>query len=409
MHLLARRFLRAAICVPLLASGPLVAATPVANATDADVLSLEFNARLRSEFVTDGAFEQDGQATTMRLRAGVRAKFGYGWTGFLEAEGVAALSDQYNSGANGRVAYPAIIDPGGAEVNQAWLAWRGATRAATIGRQRLRFDNQRWIGSSTWRQNEQTFDAVTLDWTPTKRVVARYAWLDRVHRVNGDQALDVFARERNVDSHLLDVDFSQVNGQLGAYAYAHADDDVPGASTLTLGLRWKRNQASAAPSWGWRIEAARQTEYADNPARFSHDYWLLEPWAKWRKVTWRAGWEHLGGNGQHALQTPLASLHLFNGWADKFLSTPANGLDDRYLGAAGNLGSMGRSTWTWALEWHDYRADHGTQRYGSEVNASLGFPLLDRLTGLVKVADYRSQDFGADTRKLWLQLEWIYQ
>ena len=42
----------------------------------------------------------------------------------------------------------------------------------------------------------------------------------------------------------------------------------------------------------------------------------------------KLGFERLEGNGTVALQTPLATLHAFNGWADKFLSTPANGLRD---------------------------------------------------------------------------------
>lgn len=29
-----------------------------------------------------------------------------------------------------------------------------------------------------------------------------------------------------------------------------------------------------------------------------------------------------------------------------------------------------------ALDWHDYRADHGARRYESEVNGSLSFQLL---------------------------------
>ena len=43
--------------------------------------------------------------------------------------------------------------------------------------------------------------------------------------------------------------------------------------------------------------------------------------------------------------------------------------------------------------------------YGSEWDASLGFPVHGAVTGLVKLADYRSDAFGRDTRKLWLQLE----
>jgi hypothetical protein len=45
-------------------------------------------------------------------------------------------------------------------------------------------------------------------------------------------------------------------------------------------------------------------------------------------------------------------------------------------------------------------------RYGQEWNASLGFPVHGKLSGLAKLADYRSDGFARDTTKLWLQLEW---
>ena len=34
------------------------------------------------------------------------------------------------------------------------------------------------------------------------------------------------------------------------------------------------------------------------------------------------------------MQTPLATLHKFDGWADLFLTTPNKGLQDLYAGAA---------------------------------------------------------------------------
>jgi len=63
---------------------------------------------------------------------------------------------------------------------------------------------------------------------------------------------------------------------------------------------------------------------------------------------------------------------------------------------------------TWTLAWHEYRAALGGADYGREFNASLGFPLPGGLTGLVKLADYRSDGFARDTLKAWLQVEWSY-
>jgi hypothetical protein len=367
----------------------------------------EWNARLRHENVDDDAFAQSANATTLRLRAGLRLHFGGHFNALIEGEGIASAGDRYNSGANGRTARPAITDPEGAELNQAWIGWKDPHVAATLGRQRLLFDNQRWIGNSGWRQNEQTFDAMAVDWQLSAPLTLRYAWLDKVHRVNGDDALDPLARERDLSTHLINLGWKHGAQQLVGYAYLHDDHDVASASTMTYGARWTGARLHEGNGFGWTLEAARQQDHADNPLSFSHAYWLLEPTFAAHGVTWRAGWEHLGGNGLHALQTPLATLHAFNGWADKFTVTPAGGLEDRYLGASGKFGRDAHAgKFNWAVAWHDYRADTGGH-YGSEWNASLGFPVHGPVNGLVKLADYRSDGYARDTRKLWLQLEWV--
>ena len=377
-----------------------------AHADQASVCSVEWDLRLRYEGVEDGAFASRARAQTLRLRTGLRFAPVPGWSGLLEAEAVAG-NDRYNSGANGHTAYPAVIDPHGVEVNQAWLAWKGAQASATLGRQRLLFDNQRWIGNSGWRQNEQTFDALALEFAPGRAIALRYAFLDRAHRVNGDAALDPRNRERGLSSHLLNAAWKHGKQQLTGYGYLHQDRDVPAASSATWGLRWAGSWVMPAATFGWTMEAARQRDHANNPQRFSHAYWLLEPSIAARSITLRAGWEHLGGNGTHALQTPLATLHAFNGWADKFLVTPPAGLEDRYLALAGSVGrERAGARPGWQLAWHDYRADDGGARYGREWNASLSLPLAKGVSGLIKFADYRAAGFARDTRKLWLQVDY---
>ena len=133
----------------------------------------------------------------------------------------------------------------------------------------------------------------------------------------------------------------------------------------------------------------------------------MEPSIAAGGITVRAGWEHLGGNGVHALQSPLATLHAFNGWADKFLVTPPAGLEDRYASLAGSVGrERAGARSAWQVAWHDYRADRGGAGYGREWNASLSLPLAKGLGALLKVADYRAGGFARDTRKLWLQVEY---
>jgi len=386
---------------------PLAAAAQTAS--HAVTIDPTWNLRLRHEQVDDGAFSRDASAETLRLRAGLKFTFPDGWSALLEGEGIASGDNRYNSGANGRTTFPAIVDPDGAELNQAWMAWNGAKGSAKLGRQRIVLDNQRWIGNVGWRQNEQTFDALALEYKPVAGITLRYDWLDRVHRVNGDDARDRLARERDLDTHVFNAAWKRGAQQLVGYAYLHRDQDVASASTSTHGLRWSGERLRDGSGWGWTMEAARQRDYSNNPLHFAHGYWLLEPAYRQRGTSFKAGWEHLAGNGNHALQTPLATLHAFNGWADKFTVTPAGGLNDRYLSASGTFGHVRDGRFAWALAWHDYRADTalaGMDHYGSEWNASLGVPLATRLQALLKIADYRADHFGRDTTKAWLQLEW---
>lgn len=377
--------------------------SPSAASATGPSLQLEWDARLRHEQVDDDAFSRNASADTLRLRLGLRAHFGHGWSGLLEGVGVVNAGDRYNSGANGQVHYPAVTDPKGTQLNQYWLGWQGEQFGATAGRQRLLLDNQRWVGNSGWRQHEQTFDAVELRWQPLSSLTVRYDWLDKAHRVAGRDALNPLARQRKLNTHLFNLGWTQDAQQWSGYAYLHEDRDVASASTATRGVRWSGKALRQGNGLSWAVEAARQSDYGNNPLRFAHHYWLLEPSWTQAGVTAKLGWEHLGGNGVHALQTPLGTLHVFNGWNDQFNVIPAGGLEDRYAAVNGSAGRARKLAW--AVTYHDYRADRGG-RYGSEWDASLGLPLAKGLAGLLKVGHYKADGFGRDSAKIWLQLEW---
>ncbi len=104
------------------------------------------------------------------------------------------------------------------------------------------------------------------------------------------------------------------------------------------------------------------------------------------------------------LFSPLATLHAFNGWADKFLVTPSRGLDHAYVSANGKAGKF-----AWVAAYHDYRADNASavlDHYGRELDLSLSRPLWKDWAGMVKVADYHADGFARDTRKVWVQVEY---
>lgn len=398
---------RSLLSVALLSavSGIVAAAPPATQPPHA--LSWEAGMRLRVEHVDDDLFQRNANATTVRLRGAMRWQPTSTLETFVEAEAVGALGDHYNSTANGQTAYPVVADPQGIELNHAWVRWHHADNGAELGRQRITLDNQRWIGNSGWRQNEQTFDALSLQYAPVESLTLRYSAVGRVHRVNGDNARDPLARERELEAHLLNASWSHGAHRISGYGYLVEDQDVAAASTATWGARYVLAPVPKQRAWGVALEAARQSDYGNNVANFAHTYWLVEPTLSWRGVAFRAGWEHLGGNGSHALQTPLASLHAFNGWADRFLVTPAQGLEDRYLAAGGKaLPHRSRGAMEWQAAWHDFSADASSAQYGHELDASLAVPLTPTLKALIKIAAFRADGLSRDVDKSWLQLEW---
>jgi hypothetical protein len=119
-------------------------------------------------------------------------------------------------------------------------------------------------------------------------------------------------------------------------------------------------------------------------------------------VTLKLGRELLGGSPEGgALQTPLATLFKFNGWADKFLATPPRGLIDWYLSGEGQVRSL-----AWMAAYHDFRADAGSDRYGVELDARAVFSTSWKQSFGFQLALYRTKGFAADTSKAWLWTEY---
>jgi hypothetical protein len=147
-------------------------------------------------------------------------------------------------------------------------------------------------------------------------------------------------------------------------------------------------------------ELARQDDYARGSALIDAGYGLAEAKLVRGGLSGGLGYEVLGGDGRYAFQTPFATLHAFNGWADRFLTTPVNGLRDAYATFGAPLGKA-----KLAIAYHGYDADHGSAHYGTELDASVSYAFAKHYTVLAKVADYHADRFSRDERKAWLSFE----
>ena len=108
------------------------------------------------------------------------------------------------------------------------------------------------------------------------------------------------------------------------------------------------------------------------------------------------------------MQTPLATLHAFNGWADKFLTTPPRGLRDLYIDASWKAGEGPLKGLSLRATWHDYNSTIGGQNYGQEWDGLASYPINKHFTVLAKAAHYEAGSFGTDTTKFWFAVEAKY-
>jgi hypothetical protein len=383
-------------------------AKPAAPATPQEAITsgkahLDF--RYRFENVDQVPFGNEANASTLRSRLNYQTGEWQGLSAFVEADNVTVLGDDegYNSTTNGVRDRPVVADPEYTEVNQAYLQYHAGSFTGLAGRQRITLDNQRFIGNVGWRQNEQTYDALTLKSGHFAKTTLQYSYIDNINRITGP---DEGTQPANYHgpSHALNgkVDLGKL-GAVTGFAYLLDLENAPALSSATYGVHWAGTyKLSDANKLNWVASYATQGDYGDNPNDYDADYWLLEGGATFGKFGLKAGYEVLGGDDapNHAFQTPLATLHAFQGWADKFLTTPRGGVEDLYLGGSANVGPV-----VLQLIWHDFQAEAFGQDYGTEWDASATwkFGTKKNYEALLKYADYQADGFATDTSKVWLQ------
>lgn len=384
-------------------AGPALLAPPAASAEECGGVNPTLDARYRFENVDQDGFDRDADASTLRLRLGLEAAFNCTLDGFIEFEDVRTIGpDDYNSTANGKGQFPVVADPEETELNRAWLRWRPADDAdIKLGRQRIILDNARFVGNVGFRQNEQTFDALRVDYRFGENWVLRAMHVDQVNRIFGDSHPDPLLAEFDVNTQLVNLGWSADRMTLTGYAYLYENEDIESASTETYGLRWTGNQPlEGGTRLRGSLEFATQDPYQDGAAVNDADYLHAAAGMDWRDFGVDLGHEVLEGNGDFGFSTPLATLHAFNGWADVFLATPPDGLEDTYGKVSGDFGRLG-----WQVVYHEFGAERGGADYGSELDLAVTYPLPFGIGGKLEYADYDSDGFAADTRKIWLTLQ----
>ena len=390
-------------------------------------------ARLAYEWVDqapDTTFPVNANATTLRARLGAETGSAWGVVFLAEGEFLTPLNTQYRGDPSvpRKTQHPVVSDPEAYELNRAQVVYTGAPRTTiTLGRQRISLDDQRFIGGVGWRQNEQTFDGLRAVIKPTAKLSVDAMYLNRINRIFGhDSPQGAYTG----DFFLSNVAYQFAAGKLSGFAYVFDFDPIappalPAAlnpargSTRTLGARFAGDRPIGPIKLGYVASYAKQSDYGRNPLisaaapnAMDNAYRLAEVSLGYRQFVVLLGQEALKGNGVAGFAAPLGTLHKFQGWVDKFLATPANGMDDRYISASASWKGVGPlDSLTAATVYHDFRSTRLAQDYGDELDLQVTGKWR-RFTGVLKYGDYSESSALSpyrDTKKFWAQFEFAWR
>ena len=374
----------------------------IADALSNGKTALSF--RLRYEDVdVDNASNDSADALTLKSRITFTSAKYQGFGVLLEVDDVTALTDDdypTSKALKGTGDYPGkaiIADPEGTEVNQAYISYTHGDTTAKYGRQRIILDNQRFVGGVGFRQNEQTYDALSITNTSLQDTKIFYAHVTNVNRIFGEN--DPVVSDTDSSTDLLNVNYSGLSaGNIIFYAYL-LDNENADSQLDTYGIRF----AGKAGDFGYAAEYA--TQEADTTSGSADaDYLLLEGSYNIEGVKITAGYEVLGSDdGDYGFSTPLATGHKFQGWTDQFLGTPDQGIQDIYVSVGGKVAGI-----KLVGVYHDYHSVEDNAAGHDYLGEEFGFVAAKKLGnyGLsLKYSTYSkgNSSFGkVDTDKLWL-------
>ncbi|MDA8231683.1 MAG: alginate export family protein [Magnetospirillum sp.] len=357
----------------------------------------------------------ESQAATVRTLVGYSTKPMEGLGATLQFIDVAVLdTDTYNipgiAGVNGVANHPSranIPDPRAANVNQAFVSYEGLSDTRMVaGRQIITLDDQRFVGNVDFRQNMQTFDAVSASNQSLPDVKLFGAYLFGLK--------DILNQEVDQNTYLAEANWTRFEAvQVDGFGYWYGNESnlpytqLPGAAGCYIATT-ARSCNSA--TYGGRLhgsldfpaglgvdyvgEYARQVAYDGGDPAIDAAYGHGGGKLKWKDVFLGADYMVMGSNGgRYGFQTPLATKHAFNGWAEMFLTTPKEGLRSAY--ATGGAKLFGSNL---LVRCYAFRSDYQDKDFGHEWDFSWTYPVTPHITGGLEYAKYHASNAGfADT------------
>lgn len=357
-------------------------------------MDLNFRYRAESADVEGGA--DAALANTLKSRVTIKTGAIAGFSALVEGDNTLHITDDFFDKENGNTSaeYDLILDQETTQLNQAYIQYSGFDSTIKAGNQRILLDNQRHVGGVGFRQDEATFDAVSvtnksIDGTTIYAAIANNR--NFITNANTEESIS-----------LLNVKY-KVSDDLTATAFYYGIDDTFNAATgaVDTGVDFDTFGLSAkgsASGFGFYAEVAAQNKTTDTGGDFDTTYFHLNASKKLGSVKATLGYEAFGSdNGDAAFATPLGTNHKFFGWSDAYLTGGGNnGIQDIYASAVTKVAGV-----KLVGQLHKFDAVEGSADLGTE----LGFLAAKKFGSYgasLKLAQLVDSDTKSDTTKIWL-------
>lgn len=390
-------------------------ALPCAHANDlhenlSDALAngkVNLDARYRYEFV-DQDSKREASASTIRTRVGFETGELYGVYAKIEGENISYIGgERFNNTLNGKTSFATVEDPDTTEINQLLLGINSLPDTQIkFGRQVLAMGSGHFIGSQDWRQNQTTYDALSVSNESIKDTIISYSYIANQHNYLGDDSVN---GEIDLRTHALDVTYQGFAfSDITPYAYFIEDKDTPANSNRMVGVFLAgENKINDDFTFTHNAEYAVQSDYENNPNNVDLAYYHIEPGIKWKTLTLTLGYESLEGDGTTGFITILGDNHNFNGWVDKFNTIPADGLEDRFITLSYKVKGLHDYVDGTKLfaGYHQFDSENTNVELGDEWNFKISKTFAEHYTPSIYYEAYNKDTFSKDTQKIIGQIE----
>ena len=373
---------------------------------------------------------EDAHAFTLRSLIGWQTAPYQNFSFGAQLIDVSKLNDNFNDSTNGtlinaasnqpdKLQYAKVVDPDYTGVNQLFVDWTGIKNTKfRLGRQNINLDNVRFIGDIGFRQVMQVFDGASVLNKSIPDTEVYLAHFEAVRQINTKLRTKGALEVANIRYRISGTEFLVGYGYLSSFEDLGLGNAWFGAGSLNNPGKLNVNADQGNKTFGLRLdgihafnpnfralytaEYAKQTDYSGGDSRIDADYYKIGGGLGFDNLNVRVDQELLGSNdSKYAFQTPFGTNHLFQGWVDKFLATPKEGIRDTFVTATYRYDDF-----LFFADYHVFKADDnfytvgsGTAKngnqYGKEWNVAATYNYSKNIMAKIEYGKYSEDDHYA--------------